>query len=57
MKIDRPIFTLQLRPEPHVADEIRTLNRALKTLLRQFGLRCVAVEESSLGRRDHEAAL
>lgn len=57
MKIDRPIFTLQLRPEPHVAEEIRTLNRALKTLLRQFGLRCVAVEESSLGRRDHEAAL
>jgi hypothetical protein len=41
----RPVFVLQLRPEPHVVDEIRTLKRALKTLLRQFGLRCIAIEE------------
>jgi hypothetical protein len=47
MKIDRPVFTLQIRPEPHVVDEIRTLKRALKTLLRQFGLRCISATESS----------
>ena len=47
MKPPRPVFVLHLRPEPRVVNEIRTLRRALKTLLRQFGLRCIAIEEHS----------
>jgi hypothetical protein len=39
----RPVFRLLLRPEPNVDGE-SALRRALKVLLRRFGLRCVSVE-------------
>ena len=41
----RPTFVLQLRAEPHVVDPVRALRRALKILLRRFGLRCLDVRE------------
>ena len=42
-KIRRPIFILRLRAEPQVTDPVRALRRALKILLRRFGLRAVSV--------------
>ena len=42
----RPVFVLQLRPEPRI-DAIKALRAALKRLLRDYGLRCISVEESS----------
>jgi hypothetical protein len=42
----RPVFVLQLRPEPGV-DAIRALRAALKRLLRDHGLRCISATESS----------
>lgn len=44
MKADRPTILVRLRPEPHVADVDMALRRALKALLRSYGLRCVAIE-------------
>jgi hypothetical protein len=41
----RPIYLIRLRPEKDVADPIRALRAALKTLLRQFGLRAVEAHE------------
>jgi hypothetical protein len=41
----RPVFVVELRPERHVADPARALRRALKALLRRFGLRALSVEE------------
>ena len=41
----RSTFVLMIRPEARVVEPIRALRRALKTLLRTHGLRCVAVEE------------
>jgi hypothetical protein len=41
---DRPHFIVVLRPEPHVADPIKALRGALKTVLRQWGLRCVSAD-------------
>jgi hypothetical protein len=41
----RPVFILRLKPEVCVADPTRALRRALKVLLRRFGLRCISVEE------------
>jgi hypothetical protein len=46
MTAPRPIFRLRLRPEPHI-EPIRALRAALKRLLRDFGLRCVSVEQES----------
>ena len=43
----RPIFVLRLRPDPHVADATRSLRRALKVILRRFGLRAIDVQEES----------
>jgi hypothetical protein len=40
----RPTYLVRLRPEPGV-DATRALRRALKFLLRSFGLRAVLVEE------------
>jgi hypothetical protein len=40
----RPIFTLQVRPEPGV-DAIRALRAALKNMLRRYGLRCLSVQQ------------
>jgi hypothetical protein len=45
MKINRPVYSLRLRPEKGVEDPIRALRRALKVLLRQFGLRAIAAHE------------
>jgi hypothetical protein len=41
---DRPVYRLDLRPEPGV-DGILALRRALKALLRSYGLRCLSIEE------------
>jgi len=38
----RPVFTIQIRPEPGVDDPIRALRWALKDLLRRHGLRCIS---------------
>jgi hypothetical protein len=48
---DRPIFTLQIRPQPHV-EAIRALRKALKILLRDFGLRCITIEERHNGQKE-----
>jgi hypothetical protein len=40
----RPHFIVVLRPEPHVADSIKALRGALKTVLRQWGLRAIMVD-------------
>jgi hypothetical protein len=42
----RPVFVLQLRPEPRV-DPVRASRQALKRLLRDHGLRCVSATGSS----------
>jgi hypothetical protein len=42
---ERPTYLIRLRPEAGVADPIRMLRSALKVLLRQFGLRALAVQE------------
>ena len=42
---DRPIYLLELRPEPGV-DPIRALRALLKASLRRYGLRCIAAHES-----------
>jgi hypothetical protein len=44
MKVNRPLFTLTLRPEPGV-DPINALRRVLKVLLRQYGMRCTSVDQ------------
>jgi hypothetical protein len=41
----RPTFVVVLRPEPHVADATHAVRRALKLLLRRFGLKCISIEE------------
>jgi hypothetical protein len=40
----RPTFRIELRAEPHVADTIKALRRALKYLLRVCGLRAVSID-------------
>jgi hypothetical protein len=47
----RPEFKLTLRPEPDQSDPtgIRRLRRALKCLLRSFGLRCIDIGEAESG--------
>ena len=44
---ERPIYTLILRPEPHVEEPTRELRHILKVLLRRFGFRAVSVSENS----------
>jgi hypothetical protein len=41
----RPTFRIELRAEPHVADTIKALRRALKYLLRTCGLRAISAVE------------
>jgi hypothetical protein len=43
----RPVFTVQLRPEPQVTDPIRALRFALKFLLRRFGLRAISISDDT----------
>jgi hypothetical protein len=42
---DRPIFTLELRPEPGV-DPVLALRALLKVTLRRFGMRCISAREN-----------
>jgi hypothetical protein len=42
----RPIYTIELKPEPGVENPTRSLKALLKTALRRFGLRAVSVEEA-----------
>jgi hypothetical protein len=44
---DRPIFILELRPEPGCVDPVRALRALLKLALRRLGLRCVSAHEST----------
>jgi hypothetical protein len=46
---ERPIYLIELRPEPGV-DPVLALRALLKISLRRFGLRCVAVHEDNLGK-------
>jgi hypothetical protein len=48
---DRRSFVLTLRSEPNV-DAIRSLRRALKTLLRRDGLKCIGIHESTADGRE-----
>jgi hypothetical protein len=43
----RPIYVIRLRPNPGV-DAIRALRRALKILLRGFGMRCLSIDEEKI---------
>jgi hypothetical protein len=42
---ERPVFVLELRPEPGV-DAVLALRALLKITLRRFGLRCIAAREN-----------
>lgn len=42
---ERPTYVLRLRPERDVPNPTRALRRALKVLLRRFGLRAVSCEQ------------
>jgi hypothetical protein len=44
VKVDRPIFVLRLRPAKGV-DPIHALRHVLKTLLRQYGMKCLSAEQ------------
>jgi hypothetical protein len=48
----RVTFTLELRPEAQVIDPLRALRKALKILLRAYGLRCIAIEERHHGQKE-----
>ena len=41
-KQDRPVYTLEVRPEPDCANPTYAIRRALKALLRHHRLRCVS---------------
>src|SRR5262245_33408297 len=47
----RPVFALTLRPQPGV-EVIRALRKALKVLLRHYGLRCITIEERRHGQKE-----
>ena len=49
--MERPVFALQVRPEPGVPDVIRSLRAWLKQGLRAHGLRCVSIKEISMAKR------
>jgi hypothetical protein len=42
---DRPVFTLELRPEPGV-DPVLALRALLKAALRRYGMRCTSAREN-----------
>jgi hypothetical protein len=42
---DRPVFVLELRPEPGV-DPVLALRALLKVTLRRFGMRCISAYEN-----------
>jgi hypothetical protein len=47
----RPVFVLTLRAEPQCPDVHRALKRLLKLALRKCHLRCVSIEQATLGKR------
>jgi hypothetical protein len=49
--MERPVFALQVRPEPGVPDVIRSLRAWLKQGLRAHGLRCVSLEELDMAKQ------
>jgi hypothetical protein len=54
-ELSRPIFKLQVRPEPGI-DGIHSLRAWLKIGLRVFGLRCVAIEEVKQVKQENTMA-
>lgn len=42
-----PIFVIKLTPDRNCVDATRSLRRALKVLLRRFGLRCIDARQES----------
>jgi hypothetical protein len=50
---DRPTFVVVLRPEPHV-DPIKALRHALKRLLRDYGMRAIAIDVEHHGDADDD---
>jgi len=42
---ERPVFVLELRPEPGV-DPILALRALLKVTLRRFGMRCISARQN-----------
>jgi hypothetical protein len=42
---ERPVFVLELRPEPGV-DPVLALRALLKVTLRRFGMRCISAREN-----------
>jgi hypothetical protein len=53
MKTQSPTFIVRLQPQPG-SDPIKALRWILKTSLRQFGMRCIAIDEeppAALARR------
>jgi hypothetical protein len=46
----RPVYVVHLRPEPRT-DGIRMLRAGLKTLLRRYRLRCVAISTTGARKR------
>ena len=56
----RPTYRIDLTPTPAAGDPTRALRRALKALIRQYGLRCVRVEQlpaPPLPRSDGESPI
>ena len=49
--MERPVFALQVRPEPGVPDVIRSLRSWLKQGFRAHGLRCVSIKEINMAKR------
>jgi hypothetical protein len=51
----RPRYVLTLEPEKHVVDPVKALRRALKTLLRSYGLKAISVEQLQQKEEGHNA--
>jgi hypothetical protein len=49
---DGRVFTVKLRPLPHVADPVKALRGALKVLLRRFGLHATEVSETTTNAKE-----
>jgi hypothetical protein len=48
MTIERPIYVLRIRAEPH-AEQVRALRWLLKSMLRQCGWKCLSIDEEKHG--------
>ncbi len=54
--IPRPRYIVVLEPGKHVVDPVRALRRALKALLRSYGLKAISVEETPGRRKPNDTA-